>query len=95
MFSIFFRQTSCFTRMIPLIVQKYAPKMCPRLSTKFFLGQCASHDVVVTQFSHCVKLASKPSPVPGGLVVTLNLCKKLEAGEISGSVQSSSRSTNF
>ncbi len=33
------------------------------------LGSCVLHDVVITRFGHCVKLASKPGTLPGGLAV--------------------------
>lgn len=38
-----------------------------RLRESVYLGPIASHDIVITQFGHYVKLASKPSAVPRGL----------------------------
>lgn len=40
------------------------------LSENVFLGTCASRDVVITLFGHCVQLASMPGTLPEGLAET-------------------------
>lgn len=41
------------------------------LMEKFFLGPCASSNILIIPFGHYVKLASQPGALPGGLTVVL------------------------
>ena len=53
-------------KMYPLIYRHLFHNVS--LWEKVFLGPIVSRDVVITRFGHYVKLASKPSAVPEGLV---------------------------
>ena len=61
-------ETSHFTgvvtlkKMYPLIYRRLFHNVS--LWEKVFLGQCASRDVVITQFGHYVKFTLKPGALP-------------------------------
>ena len=61
-----FAGVAMLKKMYPLIYGRLF--LSVSLWETVFLGPIVSRDVVITRFGRCVKLASQPRAVPGGLV---------------------------